>query len=157
VGQASATEVKEVQYWTREEVGQLLETARLHEVRFAPLLVVLFSTGMRRGEALGLQWSDVDFDRGLISIRRSITSAGLSTPKSGSGRSVGMTAGLAEELFDLLASRRREQLSRGWSETTGAEAGDSSSQTPLCKAYVGHIRASRWSQHSLGCRSVGSR
>jgi integrase len=99
-----------------EEVGQLLETARLHEPRFAPLLVVLFSTGMRRGEALGLQWSDVDFDRGQISIRRSITSAGLSTPKSGSGRSVGMTAGLAEELFDLLARRRREQLSRGWPE-----------------------------------------
>jgi site-specific recombinase XerD len=44
VGRASATEV---QYWTREEVGQLLETARLHEARFAPLLVVLFSTGIR--------------------------------------------------------------------------------------------------------------
>ncbi len=116
VGRASATEVKEVQYWTREEVGQLLETARLHEPRFAPLLVVLFSTGIRRGEAIGLQWSDIDFDRGRISIRRSITNAGLSTPKSGSGRIVGMTAGLAEELFDLLTYRRREQLSRGWPE-----------------------------------------
>ncbi len=97
-------------------MSQLLETARLHEPRFAPLLVVLFSTGIRRGEALGLQWSDIDFDRGRISIRRSITNAGLSTPKSGSGRIVGMTAGLAEELFDLLTSRRREQLSRGWPE-----------------------------------------
>jgi len=76
----------------------------------------LFATGMRRGEALGLQWSDIDFDRGRISIRRSITSVGPSTPKSGSGRTVGMTAGLAEELFDLLASRRREQISCGWPE-----------------------------------------
>ncbi len=98
------------------EVSQLLETARLYEPRFAPVLAVLFSTGMRRGEALGLQWSDIDFERGRISIRRSITSAGLSTPKSGSGRSVGMTTSLAEELFDLLAHRRGEQLSRGWPE-----------------------------------------
>ncbi len=116
VGRASAKEVTEVQYWTREEVSQLLETARQHEPRFAPLLVALFSTGIRRGEALGLQWSDIDFDRSRISIRRSITNAGLSTPKSGSGRIVGMTAGLAEELFDLLTSRRREQLSKGWPE-----------------------------------------
>jgi integrase len=116
VDRASATEVTEVEHWTRKEVGQLLETARLHEPRLAPLLSVLFSTGMRRGEALGLQWSDIDFDRSRISIRRSITNAGLSTPKSGSGRIVGMTAGLAEELFDVLTSRRREQLSRGWPE-----------------------------------------
>ncbi len=27
-----------------------------------------------------------------------------------------MTAGLAEELFDVLARRRKEQLSRGWPE-----------------------------------------
>jgi len=116
VDRASAAEVTEVEHWTRKEVGQLLETARLHEPRLAPLLSVLFSTGMRRGEALGLQWSDIDFDRSRISIRRSITNAGLSTPKSGSGRIVGMTAALAEELFDVLTSRRREQLSRGWPE-----------------------------------------
>ncbi len=97
-------------------MDHLIETARLHESSFAPLLVLLFSSGMRRGEALGLQWSDIDFDGGRISIRRSVTSAGLSTPKSGSGRTVGMTASLAEELFDLLALRRRQQLGKGWEE-----------------------------------------
>ena len=116
VDRASAIEVAEVEYWTRDEVRRLLETARGYEPRFAPLLFVLLSTGIRRGEAMGLQWTDIDFDRCRISIRRSITSAGLSTPKSGSGRSVGMTTSLAEELFDLLARRQKEQLSRGWPE-----------------------------------------
>jgi integrase len=54
VDRASATEVAEVEHWTREDVSQLLQTSRLHEPRFAPVLAVLFSTGMRRGEALGL-------------------------------------------------------------------------------------------------------
>ena len=34
------------------------------------LLVVLFLSGMRQAEAAGLSWSDVDFDRGLLLIRR---------------------------------------------------------------------------------------
>lgn len=37
--------------------------------RFA-VLVVLFLTGLRQAEAAGLSWSDVDFDRGLLHVRR---------------------------------------------------------------------------------------
>ena len=50
------------------------------------LAVFLFSTGCRRGEMLGLQWRDIDFDRRRITIRRSITAGRVSTPKSGRSR-----------------------------------------------------------------------
>ena len=33
--------------------------------RYAPLLNLLVNTGLRRGEALALQWSDVDLEAGL--------------------------------------------------------------------------------------------
>jgi len=84
--------------------------------RFAPLLHLLFATGMRRGEALGLQWADVDFDAGTISVRRAITTAGLSTPKGGRSRRVAMTPSLASDLFDVLTARRREALANGWAD-----------------------------------------
>jgi integrase len=85
-----------VQYWTRGEVERLIALARKHEPRFAPLLVLLFSTGLRRGEALGLHWSDVDFDSRVLTVRRSITKEGVGTPKSGKARRVPMTPALAE-------------------------------------------------------------
>lgn len=36
------------------------------------ILLVLYYTGLRRGEALGLQWKDVDFQNRLLHIRRDI-------------------------------------------------------------------------------------
>ena len=95
VGRAVAVEVEEVQAWTRREIEGLVASARAHEPGFAPLLVLLLATGLRRGEALGLQWSDVRFDEGRLTVRRAVTSQGLTTPKSGKARRVAMPASLA--------------------------------------------------------------
>ena len=83
VDRRAAKETRQVDAWTREEVETLLRVAREHEPRLAPLLLFLVSTGARRGEALGLKWEDVDFDRGRVSIRRAVTAGQLTTPKSG--------------------------------------------------------------------------
>ena len=56
---------------------------------------------------------DVDFDAGVIRIRRAITRWEVSTPKNGRGRRVAMSPGLASELFELFACRRYEALARG--------------------------------------------
>jgi len=111
-----STETRDVDYWTRAEADALVGLARDHEPRFAPALVFAFSTGCRKGEILGLKWADVDFDRRAVAVRRAITMRQLTTPKSGKGRLVATTETLAEELFDLLAIRRREALARGWPE-----------------------------------------
>lgn len=39
-------------------------------------MALLIFTGIRRGEALGLQWADIDFERKLISIKRSVRFVG---------------------------------------------------------------------------------
>ena len=114
VGRSVASETVEVEHWTRAEVEKLLSIASEREPRFAALLVLLFSTGMRRGEALGLKWSDIDFDSRRMNIRRAITETGLTTPKSGKSRRVMMTESLTQVMFDLLAERQRESLNKGW-------------------------------------------
>jgi integrase len=79
-------------------------------------LLFLLSTGVRRGELLGVQWSDINFDLREITIRRSITVGEATTPKSGRSRKIQMTESLAAELFNLLARRSRESLARGWAD-----------------------------------------
>ena len=116
VGRRTATEASQVDSWTRKEVATLLELAAEFEPRFHPALFVLFSTGLRRGELLGLKWADVDFERQRIHVRRAYVKGQITSPKNGKGRYVVLTPGLGSLLLDLLAERRRETLSRGWPE-----------------------------------------
>jgi integrase len=46
------------------------------------LVVLLYLTGLRIGEALALKWSDVDFDHSKLYVRRSVWRRREQTPKS---------------------------------------------------------------------------
>lgn len=54
-----------------------------------PFIMLPMLTGMRRGECLGLMWSDIDFSKRIITVSRAITFAGnqpvVDTPKSAAG------------------------------------------------------------------------
>lgn len=52
---------------TAQEVQTLVDRAPTWFSQYVQLAV---HTGMRSGEVAGLQWQDVDFDRGLIKVRR---------------------------------------------------------------------------------------
>jgi len=73
------------------EMVRLLEEAG--RKRFAMLVVFLAETGLRRGEALGLTWDNVDFDKGWIRLWET---------KGGTARSVPMTA-KSHEILNSLA------------------------------------------------------
>ncbi len=57
--------------WTEEEVTQVIAGLAGRELR-APIMLLL-STGLRIGELLGLQWSDIDFDCFTVSVERTIS------------------------------------------------------------------------------------
>ena len=60
---------KEVEPYTVEEVRRLLRAAdeRRNSARWA----VALALGLRQGEALGLKWTDVDLNGGVLMVRRS--------------------------------------------------------------------------------------
>ena len=58
----------EMEPFTVEEVQLLLKTALT--VRNGARWAVALALGLRQGEALGLQWSDVDLDSGSLMVRR---------------------------------------------------------------------------------------
>jgi integrase len=58
---------REARYLKPVEVGRLFEAA--NGDRLEPLIVLMLGTGLRRGEALALHWSDVDLAEGDVHVK----------------------------------------------------------------------------------------
>jgi integrase len=54
-----------------DEVTRILQAAWAEDETWGTLVWLTMVTGMRRGELLALRWTDIDFDQGLIDVRRS--------------------------------------------------------------------------------------
>lgn len=58
---------QKVAIWEPEQVGLFLDTAAEH--RLGPLFELAMFTGMRRGELIGLRWTDINLPRRVITVR----------------------------------------------------------------------------------------
>jgi integrase len=65
-------EARKVDFLTDEELSVLLKTADADYPQHADFFHVLAWTGLREGEACGLQWGDIDFRGGFLEVRRNI-------------------------------------------------------------------------------------
>jgi integrase len=54
--------------WTSEEARRFLESARSDDDPFYAAYVLVLVLGLRKGEALGLTWDDIDLDAGELTI-----------------------------------------------------------------------------------------
>ena len=66
---------------TKKETARVLEVMRTHPEGM--FLAVLYYLGVRRGEALGLKWSDFDFKEDQVHIQRDIDFAGSKACEGG--------------------------------------------------------------------------
>lgn len=53
-----------------DDVARLLDATGTH--RYSPVVALLFTSGLRVSEALGLSWDDVDLDEGVAIVRRCV-------------------------------------------------------------------------------------
>ena len=109
-----ATRQEAIKAMTREQRHAFLSAALEHEPRYYPLFFSLAGTGMRLGEALALQWVDLDLVGRKIRVERAFSDGTVNTPKSGHGRTVDISNSLAEVLKRFEMDRKAETLKKGW-------------------------------------------
>jgi integrase len=114
--------VTEAAYLIPDHVRSLLLAAK--PSRYAPLFELLVNTGLRRGEALALHWSDIDFDEKLLRVRGTVARVagelvGTETKTPRSRRVVPLSPAAERLLRDVRANQRVERLKAGsmWQPT----------------------------------------
>lgn len=95
---------------TVQELSRVLSCVMQEPLKWQAYINLAADSGARRGELCGLQWSDIDWNKGTVTIRRNLQytpAAGVyeTSPKNGKTR----TVDIGEETLALLLKLRREQ------------------------------------------------
>lgn len=107
----------EAGHWTPDETIRFLDVARPDPLY--PVFVLLALYGLRRGEAIGIRWCDVDFDRDVLRIRQQVQRI------KGELRQVELKTESSERDEPLLATAREVLLhQRTIQAAARVEAGD---------------------------------
>lgn len=91
---------KEIQALTVDEIHKLLATAKDYSPFYYWLIRLALETGLRKGELLALNWSDIDFEKDTITVRKSVDIRGVvgDTKTQKSKRTISVSADTLEGL-----------------------------------------------------------
>uniref|UniRef100_A0A5Q5BL32 Phage integrase n=2 Tax=unclassified Mycobacterium TaxID=2642494 RepID=A0A5Q5BL32_MYCSS len=113
---------KEAKYLPAADVARLLDAAK--GLRYYLGVVLMATTGLRRGEVAGLLWSDVDLEKGELTVRHTLSRVDgklvLTEPKTDrSRRRVPLHAGVVAQLKMHRTQQLQERLAAGdqWRDT----------------------------------------
>ena len=125
----------EMSYLTRDQVEDFLEAAG--DSSYKPLYLTAIMTGLRRGELLGLRWSDVDLATGQATIKQTIVklhdgSLAVERPKTkSSARTVAFSSSVIATLKDHKRAQAEHRLKLGESYENNNLIFASASGTPI--------------------------
>lgn len=133
---------KEIKALTVDEVHKLLATAKDFSPFYYWLIRVAIETGLRKGELLALHWSDIDFAKDTISVKRTVDAVGhVGEPKTAKSK---RTLSVSKETLEGLQVLRRPDCDIVFSNASGDYKRASPLQyaftTILKKAGLRHIR-----------------
>lgn len=120
-----------VESYTADELQYILECLEREPLKWQAYMQLLIDTGIRRGECCALQWADIDFQAGTVTISRSAgytPEAGIytTTPKNGKTRSFD----LSDEVLQLLRKLRAEQSQKAVSKWVFTQEGTAEMMHP---------------------------
>lgn len=98
-------EKKDICVLDENQIQLFLEAAQRKSIKVYTLLATALYTGMRRGELLALEWSDVDFKNSRIKVNKQVYKKEKTTTKSNKVRSVD----IPYNLIKILQEYKRQQ------------------------------------------------
>lgn len=103
----------EIEPLSKEELSLYLDACREHYPEFYPFFLCLARTGVRLGEAIAIQFHDIDFHSKYIWVKRTYRRGKITAPKNGKTRKVDMSDQLTDVLRSVKTERKKEVLKSG--------------------------------------------
>ena len=107
-------ERQKVDALSEEDAKKFIAAIKKLSFDYQCIIMILLTSGLRRGECIGLQWQDIDFENNTITVERAATYTKetgtiISDPKTiNSIRTIPMMQGLADMLQKLKTFRHTE-------------------------------------------------
>ena len=157
-------EEKEAKYIDEVQADALISAIETADELHRTIVRLLLFTGMRRGEALGLKWSDIDFKKGTLKICRTIQflpKRGIfeDKPKNKSSeRVIRLPQTTLDDLRAHQVAQTEQRLSLGSYELVfqvyEAAPGDPFHYAALAQTYQRHVAARRRRADHYGIQAV---
>ncbi|AOQ23856.1 putative prophage phiRv2 integrase [Moorella thermoacetica] len=112
-------EKKEVNCYDADQVAAMLAALDKEPIKYKVIVVLALATGCRKGEIMGLEWRDVDFENNTIEIRRAsqyLPEKGAFTKKpknETSSRKIAVPASVMDLLKQHKAQQAEQRLKVG--------------------------------------------
>ena len=132
----------EMETWPTAQLGEFL--AGVEDDPLYAAYVLIATTGMRRGEAMGLRWQDVDLDAGFVRIRQTLTTVNdqlvFDTTKTAkSQRRISLDP-------DTIAALRRHRARQAEDRLLVGEDWDDSNDLVFTQADGTAVHPDRWTR-----------
>jgi integrase len=116
-------DIREMEVYDEKEIKKLFEALSLESLSLRTAITLAITTGMRRGEIAGLEWTKINLELGHIYITQTIPqmkngSPILKSPKNGKPRKIALSESLLIELRLFYAEREseRSELQDQWAD-----------------------------------------
>ena len=146
---------KGVQAYTADELRYIIQCLEQEPLKWRAYIRLLIDTGVRRGEACGLQWQNVDFKTNRITIAQNLCytaekGAYLDTPKSGRIRTIDVDPDVMKLLRELQREQAAKHISRYvFTQDGGAEPMHPTSPTHYMRQFAKRYGVEGMHPHKL--------
>jgi integrase len=110
-------EVPKINPYTRDEVPVMLKKSLELIPKWYPMILCAVRAGLRQGELIALEQSDIDFHNRLIHVQRTVSRGVIKPPKNGRTRLVDMS----KQLTGVLQELRRKPGDRLFQSPMGSQ------------------------------------